>query len=120
AVLCVLALGAPVRAQSAAAPGADLLLTDNMRVRTGRAPTGSFRDFTFSGGTYNWWDVFGDNGGFFVVDALHSTMPFWVQPDTPPNSLVISRTGNVGLGTDLPAAALHVKRTDGAAQFLIE
>ena len=46
--------------------------------------------------------------------------PFELDPQSPDNSLVIDQVGAVGLGTESPAAALHVKRSDGTAQVLVE
>ena len=46
--------------------------------------------------------------------------PFELDPQSPDNSLVIDQVGAVGLGTESPAAALHVKRSDGTAKLLVE
>ena len=39
---------------------------------------------------------------------------------SPPNSLVVDTTGNVGVGTAVPTTSMHLVRTDGTAQILVE
>jgi len=38
----------------------------------------------------------------------------------PPNSLVVNESGNVGVGIDEPTSSLHIQRTDGTANLLVE
>jgi hypothetical protein len=67
------------------------------------------------------WDLAGNETSFFIRDATHgSTLPFRIQPSAPSNSVFIASTGNVGMGTASPSASLHLRRTDGTAQALVE
>lgn len=55
----------------------------------------------------NKWDVEGSGNGFSVRDATGNTTPLTIQPAAPDNSLFITLSGQVGLGTSLPTAQLH-------------
>ncbi len=67
------------------------------------------------------WDVAGNETNFFVRDATNgSTLPFRIRPGAPSSSIDIAASGNVGMGTALPSAALHVRRTNGSARILVE
>jgi hypothetical protein len=63
------------------------------------------------------WALSGSAGHFFVKDTDGEALPFRVQPGTPTGSLVVSRQGNVGIGTTSPASALEIHRF-GAAEIL--
>ncbi len=45
--------------------------------------------------------------GFFIRDVTGSVTPFFMEPAAPNDSLRIDNTGQVGLGTDNPAALIH-------------
>jgi len=56
------------------------------------------------------WDVAGNEAWFFIQDVTHgsNTRPFLIVTGAPDKSLYIAKTGDVGLGTDTPAARLDV------------
>ena len=67
------------------------------------------------------WDIAGNETNFFVRDATNgSRLPFKIQPGAATNSLVVANDGNVGIGTLNPQRELHVSRTTGRSQILIE
>jgi hypothetical protein len=53
---------------------------------------------------------------FSIDDVTAATTPFWIDGGAPSHSLYVTSTGDVGIGTDTPAAKLHVAgsvRIDG-------
>jgi hypothetical protein len=56
---------------------------------------------------------------FSIEDITGATIPFRIRGGAPTDSLFISPTGQLGLGTNAPAAPLHVGRTDGTARALV-
>ena len=55
------------------------------------------------------WDLGGDQGNFFIRStSAGNTLPFQIRSGAPTNSVDISTTGDVGIGTDAPTAKLHV------------
>jgi hypothetical protein len=55
------------------------------------------------------WDVAGNEVNFFVRDITHGArLPFRIQAEAPTNTLYLAASGNVGLGTNTPAARLDV------------
>jgi hypothetical protein len=70
--------------------------------------TGPHRDWALQANDYG-----GGLDHFFFYDIDAGTQPFSVQGAAPSFSLVVGGTnGNVGVGTALPAQAVHVARTD--------
>ncbi len=64
-------------------------------------------------------DSSNSNGNFLIRDLTYNTSPFKIGPIAPDNALtILSFSGNVGLGTLTPAAALHVTRSTGALATL--
>jgi hypothetical protein len=62
-----------------------------------------------NGFTPQTWDVAGNEVNFFVRDVTHGArLPFRIQADAPSNTLYLAASGNVGLGTNTPAARLDV------------
>ncbi|KAL7574751.1 hypothetical protein ACA910_017315 [Epithemia clementina (nom. ined.)] len=64
------------------------------------------------------WDITASDGGFSVSELTrdYRTLPFKITSGADSLSLVVAENGNVGLGTDSPAAKLHVlgnARIDG-------
>ncbi|MDM8166654.1 hypothetical protein [Roseovarius sp.] len=45
---------------------------------------------------------------FFLTDVTSGTNPFWVTGGAPSNALYVASTGDIGLGTSLPQADLHI------------
>jgi len=55
------------------------------------------------------WEVAGNETNFFIRDVTTGyTMPFRIRPGAPTNSIYVSETGNIGIGTSAPARKLHV------------
>ena len=59
------------------------------------------------------------DGEFQVFDRGWLTAPLRIQPNIGDDQLVMTAQG-VGFGTDTPAAPLHLQRTDGSAEVLVE
>ena len=67
------------------------------------------------------WDLAGNETSFFIRDATNgSTLPFRIRPGASSNSLVIDTDDDIGVGVLSASASLHVRRTDGTAQLLVE
>ncbi|KAL7574762.1 hypothetical protein ACA910_017325 [Epithemia clementina (nom. ined.)] len=67
------------------------------------------------------WDIAANSGGFYIYEETRSrrSLPFSIAAGAPSVSLAVAENGNVGLGTDSPAAKLHVNgnaRIDGTLQ----
>ncbi len=89
----------------------------------GNTPTLRLEQDGTSGFTPQTWDMAGNEAGFFIRDATSgSTLPFRIiTGGAPSQSLVIDGDGEVGVGAGTnPSAALHVRRSDGTAQLLVE
>ncbi len=88
----------------------------------GDSPTLRLEQNGSSGFTPQTWDIAGNETNFFVRDVTNgSELPFKIRPGADDNALVISNNNNIGLGAGTgPSAALHLRRTDGTAQVLIE
>ena len=59
----------------------------------------------------------GGNGGlngFSIVDATNGSVPFTVESSALSNSLYVAADGDVGLGTSLPQAPLHLETSADA------
>jgi hypothetical protein len=56
---------------------------------------------------------------FSIDDITAITTPFTIRGGAPTDSLFVSNIGQLGLGTNVPAAPLHVARTDGSARALV-
>lgn len=55
------------------------------------------------------WDVAGNETNFFIRDGTNaSLLPFRIRPGAPTSSIDIAASGNVGIGTETPAARLDV------------
>lgn len=74
-----------------------------------------------SGGfTAQTWDVAGNEANFFVRDVTGgSRLPFRIRPGAPTSSIDIAASGNVGVGTASPAAALQIIRTSAFTDNLL-
>jgi hypothetical protein len=91
-------------------------------IKVGDSPTVRLQQDGSSGFAPQTWDMAGNETSFFIRDATGgSTLPFRIMGGgAPSNALVIANTGFVGMGTTSPTAALHVRKSDGTAQFLVE
>ena len=86
-----------------AVPVLDLSLraTDTPAIRLEQSGAGGFTPQT--------WDIGANEASFFVRDVTAgSRLPFRILPGAPSNSLRIQGNGNIGIGTDVPQAKLHV------------
>lgn len=89
--------------------------------RNGDTPGQRFEQDGSSGFAPQTWDLAGNEANFFVRDVTNgSRLPFRIRPGAPTSSIDIAATGNVGVGTASPTAPLHVRRSDGTAQALVE
>lgn len=93
-----------------------------LHVDDGDTPTLRLAQTGASGFTPQIWDMAGNETNFFVRDVTNgSKLPLRIQPSAPTSSIYIKSTGDVGMGAGTsPSASLHVKRTDGTAQILVE
>ena len=79
----------------------------------GLAPGIQFKEAINPGASADWWmgsDYLGFGGAdrFSIEDLAADTLPFSVEAGAPDNALWIATSGNIGFGTYLPAAHLHV------------
>lgn len=56
------------------------------------------------------WDVGGNEINFFVRDPVADLLSFRIMRGAPSNALVVSGTGNTGIGVAFPSAPLHIVR----------
>jgi len=82
----------------------------DLQIRTGNTPTLRLEQDGSSGFTPQTWDVAGNEANLFIRDATSgSTLPFRIFPGAPSNALTIEgSTGDIGMGTTSPSAALHI------------
>lgn len=57
---------------------------------------------------------------FSIANRTEDTIPFQIEDDAPTNAFYLEDSGQIGLGTSSILAALHVFRSDGSAQVLVE
>ena len=78
----------------------------------GAAPTIRLQESSNFNYTY---DIHVDLGGVSIDDITAGTVPFFILPGAPSNSLRIAANGNLGMGTNNPVAGLHmVKPAQGS------
>ena len=94
----------------------------DVHIKSGNTPTLRLEQDGSSGFTPQTWDMGGNEANFFIRDATNgSTLPFRIFPGAPSNAINIeATTGDVGLGTTSPKAALEVRRSNGTAQILVD
>lgn len=94
----------------------------DLHIVNGNSPTMRLEQNGSSGFTPQTWDVAGNEANFFVRDATNgSKLPFKIFPNAPTNALIVEgTTGDIGVGIQSPTAALHVLRSNGTAQILVE
>jgi len=92
-----------------------------LHVIDGDTPTLRLEQDGSSGFTAQTWDVASNETNFFVRDATNgSRLPFKIRPSAPTNSLYVDTDGDIGLGTQSPGADMHLVRSDGNTQLLIQ
>jgi hypothetical protein len=90
-----------------------LTSTDTPAMRLEQSNGGGF--------TAQTWDVGGNETSFFVRDLTGgSRMPLRIRPGAPTSSIDVGADGDVGIGTNSPSQALHVRRSDGTAEIAVE
>lgn len=89
-------------------------------LKTGNTPTFRLQQDGTSGFTSQTWDMAANETNFFIRDVTNgSKLPFRIRPGSP-DSMIDIHSDGVGVGTSNPDAFLHVRRTDGTAQILVE
>ncbi len=89
----------------------------------GDTPTLRLEQDASSGMDLHAWDLGGNEEEFFLRDVTNgSKLPLRILALAPDDSLFVDADGDVGMGTDqLDAkAALHIQRSDGGAQLLVD
>ncbi|MEM7051630.1 MAG: hypothetical protein AAF604_18320 [Acidobacteriota bacterium] len=93
----------------------------DLHIVEGNTPTLRLEQDGSDGFASQTWDLAGNEANFFIRDVTNgSKLSFRIKPGAPEDSIYLDSDNQVGLGTDNPAAAVHVRRTDGTAQLLVE
>jgi hypothetical protein len=96
----------------------------DLHVVTGDTPALRLEQSKAGGFTPQIWDIAGNETNFFIRDFTSSPssprLPFRIRPGAPSSSLDIASDGRVGIGTSLPQAPLHVRRSDGTSALHVE
>jgi hypothetical protein len=66
------------------------------------------------------WDIGANESSFFVRDSMTNELPLRIAAGAPTASVAIDAAGHVGLGTDAPAASLHVVGGDGTVYAIYD
>jgi len=94
----------------------------DIHVKTGDSPT--IRLDQDGSGTFaaQSWDIGGNEQSFFVRDnTVTGGQPFRIKPGAPSGSIFIDPEGDVSFGINgNTTSSLHLRRTDGTANVLIE
>ena len=81
-----------------------------LHIVDGDSPTIRLEQNGSSGFTPQTYDIASNEANFFIRDVTNaSNLFFRSKPGAPENSLFINSNGNIGLGTDSPDSALHIK-----------
>lgn len=92
-----------------------------LHVKDGDSPTLRLEQDGSSGFTPQTWDLAGNEANFFVRDVTNgSELPFKIKPGADSGSLFIAADNNVGVGTESPADALHVRRSSTGSSIRLE
>ncbi|KMK63993.1 hypothetical protein [Puniceibacterium sp. IMCC21224] len=85
-----------------------------LHVTDGNSPALRLEQDGSSGFSAQTWDIAGNEANFFIRDVTHgSALSFRIKPGAPEDSIFIKANGDIGLGTDIPTANLHVAGGDG-------
>lgn len=86
--------------------------TTDLHVRSGNTPTLRLEQDGSSGFTAQTFDVAANEANFFVRDVTNgSALSFRIEPGADQDSLFIESDNDIGMGTNSPVSALHVRRT---------
>ncbi len=89
--------------------------------RDGNTPTLRLEQDGSAGFAPQTWDVAGNESNFFVRDVTNgSQMPLRIRPGADTNSILIDADDDVGIGTGVPDARLHVVETAAGALDMLE
>lgn len=88
---------------------AEQVITDNIKLQTADSPQVTFEQ---TAGTYPayTWRTGANETYFFISDMIAQNDPLLISAGAPDNSIFISTSGNVGFGTTVPTAGLHVAK----------
>ncbi|MFY0659619.1 MAG: hypothetical protein JXR15_03935 [Shimia sp.] len=93
----------------------------NLHAVEGNTPTLRLEQDGSSGFTPYTWDMAGNETNFFIRDVNGgSALPFRIFPGNSNDDGLVIRNSRVGVYTDNPQSALHVRKTDGTAALLVE
>jgi hypothetical protein len=87
---------------------AEQLIADNLRLKTGDTPALLLEQDTTESFPAQTWILDGNEFSFEITDATAGPTPFSISAGAPPNSLVVSSNGSLGVGTDAPESTLHI------------
>ncbi|MEM9557354.1 MAG: tail fiber domain-containing protein [Acidobacteriota bacterium] len=91
-----------------------------LHIADGDTPGLRLEQDTSAGLTAQSWDLAGDETSLFVRDVTNaSSRPLQIEAAAEDDSVIVA-SGRVGLFTDSPTAALHVRRSDETAKILVE
>ncbi|MCH9697828.1 MAG: hypothetical protein K0U68_06980 [Gammaproteobacteria bacterium] len=91
-----------------------------LHVADGDSPTLRLEQDGSSGFTSQTWDIVSNEANFFIRDVTNgSQLPFRIKPGADTDALFIAADNNIGMGTDSPQSALHLRGT-GAKQIRLE
>ncbi|REJ84957.1 MAG: hypothetical protein DWQ36_18745 [Acidobacteria bacterium] len=91
-----------------------------MHIVDGDSPTLRLQQDQSAGFQAQTWDIVGNEANFFVRDVTNgSKLPFRIKPGAPDDSIFVTDSGDVGLGTDTPGGALQVQRATGAFENIL-
>lgn len=92
----------------------------NMHVVEGNTPTLRLEQDGSNGFTPQTYDVAANEANFFIRDVTNgSSLFFRAKPGAPEDSIFIAADGDIGLGTDGPDNALHIRQS-GASSVRFE
>jgi hypothetical protein len=66
------------------------------------------------------WHINAASGFFSIEDTVLGEIPVLIESGAPTTSIRVRQNGNIGMGTGLPDAPLHILRFDGTAGILVE
>ncbi|MDQ2090942.1 hypothetical protein [Marimonas arenosa] len=93
----------------------------DLHVMSGSTPTIKLEQDGSNGNAPYEWDIFGSEVGFGIRTWDGGLkVPFLIQAGAPQNALTILDDGDIGLGFGSPTAALHLRRDDGTATFMVQ